>query len=132
MRIVLRASLALLLLGCADPLVLPGSGSGEFELGIGDRAIFSAQGVEVRFVRVPDDSRCPVDVTCPWQGDAEVMLALTGPGLDTTVALHTSLDPTTTQAGPIRLSIVSLSPVPRSDTPTDPDRYRVRLRAEDD
>lgn len=53
---------------------------------------YPAEGLRVGFERVVDDSRCPPDVDCVWEGDATVRIALSGPGSApvTPVELHTS------------------------------------------
>lgn len=38
----------------------------------GDEVSLGGQGV-LRYVRVANDSRCPLDVQCVWAGDAEVL-----------------------------------------------------------
>lgn len=126
------ASLAglLLLAGCAATLV---SGNPvEFELAVGERVNLAEQGAGVEFIGVTSDSRCPSDVFCVWAGDAAIALRLTGvpTSLDTT--LHTTVDPMSVQIGALTLSVINLTPTPVSTTPTDPTKYRVRLRAATD
>lgn len=123
---------ATILLGCSGSTVLPGSLPGEFELGVGDRAIFRGYGVEVRFEGITADSRCPVDVTCVWEGDAAAVVLLSAPGeaADTTT-LHTALDGASTDAGSLTLTLVGVAPLPHEGTAIDPATYRIRLRAEE-
>ncbi len=129
MKLVL-CTLALALAGCADPIVLPGPAP-EFELGVGDIAILQGYGVTVRFEGVTGDSRCPVDVTCVWAGDAEASLRLAVNGAsDTLITLHTTVDDRSVTIGGVRLSLVGLSPAPTASTVIDPTSYRLRLRAE--
>lgn len=42
----------------------------EFTLKPGEVAILEAERLEVGFDSVTSDSRCPVDVTCVWEGEA--------------------------------------------------------------
>jgi hypothetical protein len=129
MKLIL-CTLALALAGCADPIVLPGPAP-EFELGVGDVAILQGYGVTVRFEGVTSDSRCPIDVTCVWAGDAEASLRLAVNGeSDTLVTLHTTLDDRSVVTGGLRLSLVGLSPAPTESAVIDPSSYRLRLRAE--
>ena len=45
----------------------------------------------VRMERVANDSRCPIEVQCVWEGDATVVVALRSPPSAATVGeLHTS------------------------------------------
>jgi hypothetical protein len=42
------------------------------------------EGVSIEFVEVLEDSRCPTDVVCVWEGQARVKLVITGtPTLNT-------------------------------------------------
>lgn len=122
----------LLLGGCADRVVLPGTGPGEFELGVGDRAVFRGYAVEVRFEGVTADSRCPIDVTCVSPGDAAALVRLTSPGTEPgTVTLHSTLGPDSATAGALVFTLVGVAPLPREGVVIDPSEYRIRLRAEE-
>ena len=83
------------------------------------------------FFDVSEDSRCAVDVVCVWEGNAEVMVGLTlGTGPTVPFTLNTSLEPGEAEHGSYRVSLLELSPEPRSDAPIDPGNYRARLRIE--
>src|SRR5712671_4055395 len=47
-----------------------------FSLPLGKSAAVSGTGARITFRRVTEDSRCPVDVTCIWAGDAKIELAV--------------------------------------------------------
>ncbi len=46
------------------------------QLAPGEWANFKAEHLEVKFVGIDDDSRCPDDVTCVWAGEVVVRLTL--------------------------------------------------------
>ena len=48
----------------------------EFDIKAGERV--SVEGLKLSFEAVTEDSRCPVDVTCVWAGNAKVILKLSG------------------------------------------------------
>ncbi len=50
------------------------------QLAPGQSAVFKADKLEVTFVEVGADSRCPTDVTCFWQGAVPVRLAIRSNG----------------------------------------------------
>jgi hypothetical protein len=50
------------------------------QLAPGQTAVFNAEKLEVTFVQVGADSRCPTDVTCFWQGTVTVRLAIRSNG----------------------------------------------------
>jgi hypothetical protein len=50
------------------------------QLAPGQSATFKAEKLEVTFVEMISDSRCPTDVTCVWQGTVTVRLAISSNG----------------------------------------------------
>ena len=44
----------------------------EFTLKVGQKVTVKDTNLTVRFVAVAEDSRCPVDVTCAWAGNARL------------------------------------------------------------
>lgn len=51
-----------------------------FELKFGQRVRFDDAAIELAFLGVNEDSRCPVGVTCVWAGRCVVVLSLTPDG----------------------------------------------------
>lgn len=100
-----------------------------FTLSPGAAAELPEAGLVLRFDRVPEDSRCPVDVDCVWEGNAIVLLNLRiGEAPAEPVELRTTLQPRGAVAGSFRIELVSLEPLPVSDRPVDPSSYRATLR----
>jgi hypothetical protein len=85
-------------------------------------------GVRITFAEVSEDSRCPSDVDCVWQGNARVVLTVAGAGSTPTIGLNTTLEPVEVRIGGFNVSIESLTPYPVSTAPIDRDAYRVKLR----
>jgi len=83
--------------------------------------------LRVKFEGVTGDSRCPVDVTCVWQGDAVVRLSLTHPRETGTKDLHTA-GPTSTDFQGVVIELVQLDPMPRSTQNIPAESYRAVLR----
>src|SRR5262249_58503750 len=57
---------------CKDGVTSPSPGKvvGNVTLAIGQEAPVEGTGLRILFRAVSDDSRCPADVTCVWEGDA--------------------------------------------------------------
>lgn len=90
-------------------------------------------GVRVRLVGVPEDSRCPTDVVCVWEGDARVVVEVETAGDPArSYALHTSGAAAggsrTVEVGGYVLGLVDVTPEPHSERRIDADEYRVTLR----
>jgi len=97
-----------------------------FTLAPGQAAQVEGMGLRVTFESVTADSRCPVDVTCVWEGDAVVVVSLrpaaTGAAQHD---LHTaSRYASEAQEGDYRVRLVDLAPVPRQGGPPRPGDYR--------
>jgi len=144
-RITALALLATVALSCAravEPLDAPGDTDDATSapavraalgdtvaVDVGATARIEAAGVSVTFVVVAGDSRCPLNVTCVWQGDGEVVLDLRSEGAARRVVLHTGVDPRAAEFGGVIIELVGLSPEPVDDPLTDPTAYRAFLVA---
>jgi hypothetical protein len=87
--------------------------------------------LQIRFDRVSEDSRCPVGVTCIWEGDAVVRLTAVKDGAATTFDLHTNARferEHVRDAYQIRL--LALEPLPTADGAATPSDYVATLVVE--
>lgn len=124
-------ALAAVAVGCGsgtepDPVGL----AQEFTLAAGESVRIRGETLGVAFDSVSADSRCPVDVTCVWEGDAVVVVTLTDPARQpATVELHTS--GRFAQAagyGDFEVTLVKLAPEPKAGNPIPQSAYRATLR----
>ena len=101
----------------------------EFTLAVGQSASVEGAGVRVVLRAVRDDSRCPVDVQCVWEGDATVALDVTGAsGPAAAYDLHTSgRFAREATHGPFRITLVRLDPAPHAGSPPPAADYRATL-----
>lgn len=83
--------------------------------------------VKITFEGVVFDNRCPVDVVCIVGGEARASFRVDAgrAGADT-VVLDTDRNPSAVVSG-YRVSLVSVSPAPRSNVRIDPRNYVVEL-----
>jgi hypothetical protein len=102
----------------------------EARIGLGDEIL--VDGIfGILFEDVTEDSRCPVDVVCVWQGNAAVVLGLTmGSGPTVPFTVNTGVDPQSVVHGGYRVTLVGLLPAPVSTSPIDRDDYDAILRVE--
>jgi hypothetical protein len=125
------AVLALALVDCsptappATPPPRPVPLGQEFVLGPGQAA--RVEGVEIRFDRVKDDSRCPVDVTCVWAGDATVVVSARRGAEARELELHATMSPRDVTYEGFKIALVKLLPVRRSTQNVTPADYRATL-----
>lgn len=83
----------------------------------------------IAFLAVRNDSRCPVDVVCVWQGNAEVEVGVAlGMGPTVPYVLNTGSEPRSANLGTYQLTLVELRPAPVSTTSIPPATYVASLR----
>jgi len=115
---------AVLTAGCAedgaDPMapVLGASllsGPVGVTLPAGGAALLAEGALRLTFRRVVEDSRCPVEVTCVWEGNAVVEVAVSlGSAPAMPLQLNTTLEPRSRIHEGLRVSLLELRPEPRS------------------
>ena len=84
----------------------------------------------IRFTSVLEDSRCPTDVQCAWEGNAEILLELSGGSLET-VHLNTGPQfPRSEIYNGYIITLQDLKPYPAEGTHIDESRYTAVLSIE--
>jgi hypothetical protein len=99
----------------------------EFELAPGGTVRIAGTSQTITFESVPQDSRCPANVTCVWAGNAEVRLRVRAADRDSSVGLNTTVEPHAAAVGSLRVELRALAPAPQAGSPTPSGAYRARL-----
>jgi hypothetical protein len=128
-RLSLLATLLLLTLAagchveqfCDRPIPL----DRDTDLKVGECGTIESSDVVIRVLTVVDDSRCPTDVTCVWEGNARVSMEYQIGGgtaipfeLNTHNTMQQSID-----VGLYNVSLVDVKPHPLSTVKIDPNEY---------
>jgi hypothetical protein len=101
----------------------------EFTLRVGETAVVDDTSLRISVDKVAQDSRCPLDVQCVWEGDAAVSVLIAGPAAPLPYELHTSgRYAQEVTHGAYQVTLVRLDPTPRSSVPLAPGDYRATLR----
>jgi len=96
----------------------------EFTLAVGQSVVVD-EDLRLTLKSVTDDSRCPVDVTCVWEGDAKVSVDVITPTPRAEHELHTTgRESHEAKHGAYRITLVKLEPAPRSTTTISASDYR--------
>ncbi|MBD3299560.1 MAG: hypothetical protein GF341_12960, partial [candidate division Zixibacteria bacterium] len=107
--------------------------SNPFEFGIGETVTVTNEGVSVTFMEVIEDSRCPTDVVCFWEGQVTLGLEVVDLPSDT-FFVPVSMRPGT--LGPIpppkdtlgfRFALIDVTPYPVSTDTIADSEYVARL-----
>jgi hypothetical protein len=81
---------------------------------LGQSAFTRDQSVQLTYVRLVSESRCPANAICVWQGDAAVQLRAEAVGAAVDTTIHTALEPKTLTVGGNSVSLLEVQPYPGS------------------
>lgn len=99
----------------------------EVTLGFGQEVTVGA--ARLTFSAVLEESRCPVDVTCVWEGNAAVELTLVPPMEPArSLVLNTALEPRARDAAGVRVTLLEVRPLPHASSVPQEEEYTVRVR----
>lgn len=121
---------------CGQVATAPGPSEVQYTVAAGDTvtmrpgeiAYLPDGAINIVFRGVVQDSRCPIDVVCVWQGDAQVRLAVAlARHAWERVDLHTSLEPKAVEFEDYVIRLVDVAPSRRSNDSVRPADYSIRL-----
>jgi hypothetical protein len=95
------------------------------QLAPGQSAVYDAENLEVKFVGIDADSRCPSDVACVWAGEISVRLAVRKDRRTKELSIKGN------QSLPVDgfiVSVLDVLPPPKSTQRIAPADYRVTLK----
>ncbi len=102
------------------------------QLGLGEVDEISETDIEIGFIRVLEDSRCPIGAVCVWEGNGKVEVYTYKSGTDSILfGLNTTLDPKKVENRGYDIDLIELSPYPTIDQPFDTSEYRVTLKIQE-
>ena len=122
-------AVVLTIAGCAMPTDIDAEFGKVFSLNVNQQAQLP-DGNVIRFVMVEEDSRCPQDAACFWEGNAVVLLELIEQGLPPRpirLNTHEEFGREVTVRG-YTISLYNLNPIPHTEREIKPDEYVVELR----
>lgn len=103
----------------------------EVTLPYGEQIQIAGTVLDLILTDVPEDSRCPTDVTCVWAGNAVVEVGIrAGMGPTFLLRLNTTLEPRSAEWNDIRVTLLDLTPLPMSGGTIIPTDYSARIRLE--
>lgn len=127
--IIYTAIVFVLLAGCDGNQMPIAVGLGEvFTIGVGQSAQIASEDMEVTFIEVIGDSRCPQNVNCVWEGVASSHIKITHEGVDYSIVLNQP--GLTEQASETFINYTvtySLNPYPREGEEIPPEDYLLTL-----
>lgn len=89
----------------------------EFSLFAAQKGYLKTEKLNIEFVKVLEDSRCPEDVDCVWAGSAKVQIKVSkGKSAAQVIELNTNLEPTFITFQGYKIEITGLTPGIKSDS----------------
>lgn len=121
--------------GSTDPEMAPDvavvPASTELTLRMGQETDVTGSEVRLQLARVVEDSRCPIDVICVWEGNAVVEIGVrAGIGPTFPLQMNTNLEPRHADWHGVRVTLLELQPAPRASEPTRQEDYFAKVRVE--
>jgi len=134
--LILLCSLLFVSFGCLDISNPDMNKVGQADTPLGEEFLLRYQGevtiagtdLTIKFSSLPEDSRCPVDVVCVWEGNAHVVLLINN--IDK-ADLNTALpSKEVSYKDTYKITLVEVQPLPFSQQPIPIENYKVKLKVE--
>ena len=85
--------------------------------------------LNVKFVELVEDSRCPTDATCVWAGNATIKIRVTGNGRSHELTLDTNGKNQAVVTEGYSIKLIGLTPSPRSNVRINRNGYVATFEA---
>jgi len=79
--------------------------------------------IKVEFLEMIEDSRCPIDTTCVWAGNAQIKIRVSKNGRSQTMELNSTVNNKDNTFNGYEFKLGTLTPVPRSNIRIDRNGY---------
>jgi len=97
-------------------------------LGLHESSAVFGTDIAIRFAAVLEDSRCPIDVLCPWEGNCRIAIDVSRPAeRPVLLEVNTAVEPRVVEAHGLLIRIVSVTPAPVSTREILEEEYVVTL-----
>lgn len=96
-----------------------------FELPAGQ--IAEVDGIRIEFWNVAEESRCPTDVQCIWEGRVRIEIRLSGPDGKVSARLSPVEGEDTVEFGELQIRLLEVNPEPVSTETLEFSDYRIQL-----
>ena len=112
------------------PMSIDANLDSEFVLQINQSAEIKSEELKITFLNVTSDSRCPADVTCIWQGQADIEISVQKGDQDSTLSLSIGGDSSPEESifDLYLIQLVDISPYPISTENIQPDEYTATIK----
>lgn len=85
--------------------------------------------ISITFVKVNNDSRCPINANCIWAGNAEINLLVKTPNEEKSVVVNSSLKPNSFFVDKLLIELLEVNPYPNSNDHIKMEDYKIKISA---
>ena len=97
---------------------------------VGKQKKFSRSKINVKFVSLVEDSRCPEGTNCVWAGNAKIKVMISrGSGAGETFEINTNLGAKGATFGGYAINLTDLTPTPKADVKINANSYTATFAA---
>ena len=91
---------------------------------VGEQKKFTGSKINVKFISLVEDSRCPVGVNCVWAGNAKIKVQISeGKNAGETFEINTNIGAKGATFGSYAVTLIELTPAPQADSKTAANSY---------
>jgi len=124
--LLFAAFLSIILMSCQNPITA--DLNKEFDLKINHEVLIKSENLKIKFLSISEESRCPADVVCFWEGNAGVVLKVQKDSASVTDTLNTFPQfQTLITFLQYKITLKKLVPYPVSTQPIDTLKYKATL-----
>lgn len=103
----------------------------DISLAVGQAVAIESENLVIKFNKVIEDSRCPVNAVCVWAGNGKVELEIQDiGGTPKTMILNTQIEAKVAALKSRKLRLVALNPPRTQGVSISPGGYSITLRVE--
>ena len=95
----------------------------EIQIRLGESIVLEKGTLTIKFISLEGDSRGPEGALCVWQGNAEIIVDVSG----NEVSLNTSLEPKEAVVGAYIIRLQDVIPYPKMDEIHAPEDYSIKI-----
>ena len=108
--------------GCESEIVNPKLNE-EFEIKYGDSKKIESEDLNIKFLSVISDSRCPEGMACQWPGNAEIKFQINSEE----IILNTFLEPKEKEVSKYKIKLLRVLPIPKQNQETNLNEYTCKI-----
>jgi len=124
--LILIFLVCIILISCQNPITA--DLNKEFDLKIDHKVLIKSENLKIKFLSISEESRCPADVVCFWEGNAGVVLKVQKDSASVTDTLNTFPQfQTLITFLQYKITLKKLVPYPVSTQPIDTLKYKATL-----